>query len=96
MEFGSKPICTRSMENIKRNYFSDITVEFFYPNGEFFGMLNTWEFNDLRIQCRQNKMPGFYAIFNGEKCTINENGRVDRWPDGFYDLYEKQLDKLIF
>lgn len=84
------------MEKIKRNFIEDLQVEFFFPNGESFGILNTWEFNDLRIQCRQNKVSGFYAMFNGEKCVINENGRLDRWPIGFYTMFEEQLDQLIF
>lgn len=71
------------------------TAELFNPQGESMGIINEFEFNDIRIQIKKEKAEGYYCIFEGETCVIDKNGRVDYWPEGFFDLYEKQLSKLL-
>jgi hypothetical protein len=71
------------------------TAELFNPQGESMGFLNEYEFNDIRIQIKKEKAEGYYLIFNDEACVINKDGRLDYWPDGFFDLFDKQLNKLL-
>jgi predicted ATPase len=65
------------------------------PEGIYLGMLNDFEFNDLRIQIAKEKAIGYYMIFNKRKICITQNGRCDGWPNGFYDTFENQLSELI-
>ena len=68
---------------------------------EYIGRANEYEFNDLRIQIKNENATGYYAIFNpewgdvGMKVVINPNGSITNWPKGFFDLYEQQLDQLV-
>ena len=70
-------------------------LEMFYPDGTPIGLVNEHEFYDIRIQCREQKKSGIYVMFEGQKCTINKDGRLDKWPYGMFDLFERQLDKLL-
>lgn len=71
--------------------------EAFSPNGISLGFLNEYEFNDLRIQIKTNKVEGYYMRpkEGGELCFIDSDGRIDYWPEGFYDLIENQLMHLL-
>lgn len=69
--------------------------EAFDPTYKSLGFLNIFECNDLRIQCKENKASGYYMMFYDRKIEIGPNGKFDSWPNGFYDLYETQLRKLI-
>jgi predicted ATPase len=80
---------------IQVNKITPQTVELFNPQGESMGFINEYEFNDIRIQIQKEKAEGYYLIFNNEACIIDKNGRVDYWPDGFFDLFDKQLDQLL-
>ena len=84
---------------IQVNKITPQTVEFFTPEGKSLGFLNQYEFYDLRVQCKEQKISGYYCIchteFPNEKCVIDSGGRVDNWPKGFFDLWESQLIKLI-
>lgn len=71
------------------------TVEAFTPSGESLGYINQYEFNDLRVQLKENKIDGYYLMFNDIKHTIDKDGRVDVWSKGFFDLQEYQLMKLL-
>ncbi|MGL4977795.1 MAG: DUF3696 domain-containing protein, partial [Cetobacterium sp.] len=31
-----------------------------------------------------------------EKIEINENGKIEKWPIGFFDEWENQLEKLLW
>lgn len=53
------------------------------------------EFTYARAQIKQNKLEGFYIIFNGQKIEIDSNGRLSEWPEGLYDQNDKLLDILI-
>ena len=67
----------------------------YYPDGKYFGLLNDFEFNDLRIQIAKEKAAGYYMMFNGKKIEITKNGRCSEWPIGFYDVWENQLSDLL-
>lgn len=61
------------------------------------GELNEYEWNDLRIQIRDNACSGFRYYYNNKWTTIDSNGRpqttIDAdWP---FPLIMEQLDNLI-
>jgi hypothetical protein len=80
---------------IKVNKIVPNTVEHFTPEGESLGFLNEYENNDLRLQILKKKAKGYYAVFNGERLDINEEGRMSSWPSGMYDLTTKQFAEMF-
>lgn len=80
---------------MKINRIKPPTVDLYNPEGKKIGTVNEYEFNDVLIQLKNNYVKGYYAIFNGEKINILEGGKVDKQPDGFFDIIEKQLNIII-
>lgn len=73
----------------------DLEREVYGPDGILIGYFNIHEFNDLRIQIAKEGVSGYCALFEGRKIQIMPNGSCDCWPNGFFDLHEKQLRELI-
>lgn len=66
-----------------------------YRNDEYFATVNEYEFNDLRIQIKNLKPVDVYSVwYNGEKSIISNNGRLNGWPIGLFNLMSNQLDIL--
>jgi hypothetical protein len=80
---------------IQINKITPQTAELFNPDDESMGLINEYEFNDIRIQIKNEQAEGYYLIFEDEACVIDKNGRLDYWPEGFFDLFDKQLSELI-
>ncbi len=80
---------------VKINKIEIQTVELFDPNGKSLGFVNSYEFNDVRIQIKKQQLEGYYCLFEGVKHEIQKNGRLNYWPEGLFDLFEKQLMQLI-
>jgi hypothetical protein len=70
------------------------TVEVWNKDG-FFARVNQYEFNDIRIQIKNNKVEEFYIFFDNQKFYINKDGRVANWPIGLFDLFADQLTELL-
>jgi len=73
--------------------------ELFDPDGNSLGFVNEHQFNDIRIQAKEKKIGGYYCLFKNQeeeiKVVINENGKCNRWPTGFFDQWENALRILI-
>ena len=73
--------------------------EFFDPDGNSLGFVNEHQFNDLRIQAKENVISGYYCLFKSEygdiKVEILSSGKCTRWPSGFFDQWENALSHLI-
>lgn len=80
---------------IKVNKITPQTVELFNPQDESMGFINEYEFNDVRIQIKEQQAEGYYCMFNGERFDINKDGRSQDWFEGFFDLLDKQMSKLL-
>ena len=82
-------------ENIHDKYFN-----IYKPDGTLLARsCNSLALNDVRIQIMQKKLKGYTVTVDGQdiKAEINENGKiVPKWPDGLCDLFETQLNVLIF
>ena len=80
---------------MKINKITPPTVDLYNPNNEKIGTVNEYEFNDFLIQLKKNYVKGYYSVFNNERVNIIEDGKIDKQPEGFFDIIEKQLDVLL-
>jgi hypothetical protein len=70
--------------------------ELFNPDDELVGIIeSSLVLNDVRLQINRQNLSGYYVVFNGMKINIDNNGRLEEWPDGFFDIIENQLRELI-
>ena len=66
------------------------------PDNILIGEINTnLELNHVRIQIKDQKLEGYYVIWEHYKLIISPEGRLHNWPNGFYDTMDTQLDALI-
>jgi len=79
------------MADIKINKIEPQIVEFYGPDGNFIGMVNEYEFNDVRIQICKEKAKGYYFMTDGKRMDIDENGKCNRGASGFFELQMAQL-----
>jgi hypothetical protein len=75
---------------IKYKQIKPQTVDVWSDEYGFIGNVNEYEFNDIRIQIKEQKATGYYAFFNGEKYYIDTDGKLD-WPNGLFSLMGDQL-----
>ncbi len=80
---------------MKINKITPPTTDLYNPNGEKIGNVNEYEFNDFLIQQKNNFVEGYYCLFNGEKIKIIEDGKIDKQPEGFFDIIQNQLCVLL-
>lgn len=64
-----------------------------FKDGEYFGTVNEYEFNDLRIQIKKAQVEGFTVRKDGIDFPIDSDGRLLAWD--FFELYSKQLEELV-
>ena len=67
-------------------------VQFWYKE-TFIGYVNEYEFNDLRIQIKDDKIEGYWVFSDDKEYHIFNNGRLTERPKCF-KLLEEQLDIL--
>lgn len=65
------------------------------PNGDYIGMLNVYEFYELRVHIKKNQIEGYSFYHEGRTIRIDKNGGLESWPLGFYDQIDVLLDKLL-
>lgn len=53
--------------------------------------------NEFRIRVSKKMLEpsDLEIVVNGEVIEINDKGRLNHWPQGFCDLIERQLSRLI-
>ena len=52
---------------------------------------NNYELNAVRIQIKKEKSEDYSIKWGGHQILIDKDGRLDKWPEGFYDLFVNQL-----
>jgi hypothetical protein len=62
---------------------------------EFVGYLNEYEFNDLRVQIKFEKISGYYFEFNNRRIYICSDGKLQHYPHGLFDFNTKCWMALI-
>lgn len=53
--------------------------------------VNYFEFNEVRIQIKNNKLTGYYVCFDSKFYPIDTNGRVKDWPSDMFRMMDDQL-----
>lgn len=83
---------------------NDFPVEkwpLYSPNDKYIGDVDYHQFLDVRIQCMEKKLSGYYVLYTNQETLItyhviiDDDGTTDRWPLGMFSLFDDQLDKLI-
>lgn len=52
-------------------------------------------FDYIRVQIAENRLEGYYVIFNERRIPIYPDGRLSEWPEGLGDTFEKQLVRIF-
>lgn len=81
---------------IKINHIPQIECDLYDPDGNLVGVIKSeYSWNDVRIQIKEHNLLGYYVMFNGHKIDILPDGRCLTWPEGFYDVIDKQLEQIF-
>lgn len=57
--------------------------------------MNEYELNHVRIQIARKKLSGYYVTWNQKKISIRSDGELSEWPEGLFDIGEKQFIELL-
>ena len=80
---------------IKFNKIDPPTLEVYTPNNELIGVVNEYEFLDIRVQIKKAQVFGYYIIFKGEKVRIDRNGELESYPIGLLDTMTNYYMDLL-
>jgi hypothetical protein len=83
---------------IRKNNIKDEPCELYNPDGGFMWTLNSeLEFNDVRIQIKNQKLKGYYISFKGQRYEIDSDGRLPIYrPSGLFDTASNQMRALLY
>lgn len=71
-------------------------VKIFNPDGTLLCETdNDLQFNDIRIQIKDQKLEGYYLEFEGERSNIDSDGGVCNWMKGLFSTSTDQLNYLF-
>lgn len=56
---------------------------------------NELVFTDIRLQIGEQRLEGYYIVFEGKKVDIEPDGSIKKWPNGLFDIAITQMAKLI-
>ena len=71
-------------------------VKIYNPDGTLLCETNNeLIFNDIRIQIKNQNLKGYYLIYEGNKCDIDNDGQLSRWPKGLFSISIAQLNYLF-
>ena len=79
---------------IKVNKYEAQIIEHFDAEGNSLGFLNELENADLRCQIAEQKVCGYYLVFNNKRVDIQSNGRLI-WEEDLYDTNSNLLARLF-
>ena len=79
---------------IKINKITPPTAHLYSPTG-YVGEVNEYEFHDVLIQLKHNYVPGYYCLVGEDRVDLMPGGKISHQPEGFFDLYEKQLQEIM-
>lgn len=68
----------------------------FNPKSELIGIITSeLQLMDVRVQIKKLKLNGYFIHWENEIIMIDSDGRLDTWPEGFYDLSNNLLMELL-
>ena len=59
------------------------------------GTFNEYEFTDLRIRIAQEKLEGYFVLWEDQVSNILPSGALEEWPNGLFALHNTQLGLLL-
>ena len=71
------------------------TLEIYDPRDKLLGVVNEYEFLDIRVQIKKAQANGYYLIFKGKKVMIDRNGQLEEYPPGLLDIMSELYCQLI-
>ena len=85
---------------VKINKITERSARLYDETDTLIGVIESHlELADARIQIKEQKLIGYYIIFNDgivdHKIEIHSTGQLSAWPKGFFDLFDHQLEKLL-
>ena len=81
---------------MKINTIEETTAELFGPDDKHIGHITgVLQLNDIRIQVKKGSLEGYYIVWKDTILYIDIHGKLDEWPDGFFDIEDKQLHELL-
>jgi hypothetical protein len=70
--------------------------DLYNSKNEMLGTLyNEYELNHVRIQIAKDRLEGYYVKWKNQDIPIESDGKIISWPEGFYDMQEKQISELF-
>lgn len=76
--------------------FKEPICKLFNPKSELIGIIKSeLQLTDIRVQIKELKLNGYFIHWKDEIIMIDSDGRLNDWPDGFYDLHNDMLMKLL-
>lgn len=80
---------------VKVNKIESQTVELFDNKNNSLGFINEEELSDIRIQILNESQEGYYIIFDNNKLSILNNGKLYQKPYNLFNVERKCMDQLI-
>jgi len=82
---------------IRKNNIKDKPCELYNPDGKWMWRINSeLEFNDVRIQIKNQKLTGYYVYFKGQRHEIDSDGRLITRQVGLFDTASNQMRALLY
>lgn len=71
-------------------------VKIYNPDGTLLCETNNeLIFNDIRIQIKNQRLNGYYLVFEDKKYEINSDGELMNWPKNLFSIGTDQLNYLF-
>ena len=81
---------------VKINDIKETTADLIDPQGVVVGEIKSQlQLDDVRIQIKEQKVSGYTIKWTDYTIEISKNGHLDKWPFGFFDIMDIQLNKLL-
>ena len=92
------PVILHDISETKANLYKGVYGE----NPTFIGTITSYVMlNDARIQIQDEKADDYYILWDNPKTGvqhqifINKYGRLDDWPEGFFDIVDDQCCRIL-
>lgn len=57
--------------------------------------VNYFDFMDIRIQIKTNKLTDYYVKFENQFIPIESNGMLKNWPSNMFSMIDDQLRRVL-
>jgi hypothetical protein len=57
--------------------------------------VNYFEFNDVRIQIKNNGLTDYYVKYESDFLSITPEGQIENWPSEMFSMMDEQLRTIL-